>query len=263
MVLSAERGPGAPRWEDEWVGGGRAVHLGNVADFNAQFTDDRPSSQSSKSSQSSRSSRSPRSSLSSRSSASREALWGSGHHYACLAPFYSPHPAVVVLPLQVEDAWLGLISRRLEWDRVELYSGIVGERGWFAEALAARPALLNRLRGTGLPLLPWGRTPEYERLAGCAGDGVLGAVRRFESKARAAELFHEVAASHPGIEAHEQQRVDSVRRLGRLVAARAAKGETVVLKSEFGVGGAGTVIAAPGRVAAAEIGRASCRERVC
>lgn len=178
-------------------------------------------------------------------------MWGSGHHYACLAPFYSPHPAVVVLPLQVDDAWLGLISRQLDWDRVELHSGIVGERGWFAEALEARPALLNRLRGTGLPLLPWGRTPEYDRLAGCAGDGVLDAVCRFESKARAAELFREVAASHPGIEAHEQQRLDSLRGLARLVTARAAKGETLVLKSEFGVGGAGTVIVPPGRVAAA------------
>jgi hypothetical protein len=74
------------------------------------------------------------------------------HRYASLAPFYTPHPAVVVLPAHLDEAWLDLLSRHLEWDNIELYSGIADDDTGFADALAARPALLDRLRATGLPL---------------------------------------------------------------------------------------------------------------
>lgn len=208
-----------------WTGGRRAVHLGNVADFNAQF-DAGPDR-------------------------GRRGQWRQGHLYASLAPFYSPHPAVVVLPAPLDHAWLDLVSEPLEWDPVELHSGIAGDDVGFAEALASRPALLADLKAKGLPLLPWGRTAELDRLLGIADDAALAAVRRFESKAAALALFRERAVDHPGITVADQQRVDSRRRLTRLVTERAAVGATVVLKSEYGVGGFGTVIVAPADVAAA------------
>jgi len=234
MVARDEHGETAAAWEAAWTGGGRAVHLGNVADFNAQF-------------------------MAGRLNSRRQLDWRRlGHHYASLAVFYSPHPAVVVLPRVLDDAWLGLVSRQLEWGEVELYSGIA-EDGGFGEALEARPALLGRLRGMSLPLLPWGRTPEFERLAGLPDDGVLAAVMRFESKESSLTLFREVARNHPGIAVRDQQRVDSVRRLARLVADQSCAGWTVVLKSEYGVGGNGTAIVTPSQVRAAGGARALLR----
>jgi hypothetical protein len=235
MVSRDEHGETAAAWEAAWTGGRRAVHLGNVADFNTQF-------------------------MAGRLDDRRQLDWRrQGHHYASLAVFYSPHPAVVVLPRVLDDAWLGLVSRQLEWDAVELYSGIA-EDGGFGEAVEARPALLGRLRGMDLPLLAWGRTPEFERLAGLPDDGVLAAVMRFESKESSLTLFREIARNHPGIAVRDQQRVGSVRRLTRLVADRASAGRTVVLKSEYGVGGNGTAIVTPGQVRAAGGARALLRQ---
>jgi hypothetical protein len=165
---------------------------------------------------------------------------------------------VVVLPRLLDGAWLGFLSRQLDWDGVELYSGIAEDAG-FGEALEGRPVLLGRLRGTSLPLLPWGRTPEFERLVGRPDDGVLPAVRRFESKAASLALFREVARDHPGIVVREQKRVGSWRRLTSLIAERASAGSTVVLKSEYGVGGNGTAIVTPAQVAAAGGARALLR----
>ncbi|WP_035804814.1 hypothetical protein [Kitasatospora mediocidica] len=221
-------------WEAAWSGGGRAVHLGNAADFNAQFT---PGD---------------------RNAHGPLGRRDQGHHYACLAPFYSPHPAAVLLPRHLDGAWMDLLSSQLDWGKVELHSGIA-EQSWFDEALAARPALLERLRATGLPLLPWGRTAGVDRLTGRADDGVLAAVRRFESKAAALDLFREVARDHPDIPVRIQRRVDSPRRLARLVAEAARAGRTLVLKSEYGVGGLGTVVVMPSEVARAGGARALVR----
>jgi hypothetical protein len=234
-VRPDKRGSGAANWEAAWTGDRRAVHLGNVADFNWQF-------------------------MAGRLDGRRQLNWRRlGHHYACLAMFYSPHPAVVVLPHPLDGAWLGFLSRQLGWDGVELYSGIAESTG-LGEAIEARPALLRRLRGTGLPLLPWGRTPEFDKLAGRPNDGVLAAVRRFESKAASLALFREVAREHPGIIVRGQERISSSRRLTRLIAEQASAGSTIVLKSEYGVGGNGTTIVTPGQVAAAGGARALLRQ---
>ncbi|MER5873908.1 GNAT family N-acetyltransferase, partial [Streptomyces sp. NPDC002044] len=82
-------------WARAWTGGGRAVHLGNVAEFNAQFAD---------------------------VSLDREQL--PAHHYACLAAFYSPCPAALVLPRAVPPGWAGLVCRQLGWTGVEVYDGL-------------------------------------------------------------------------------------------------------------------------------------------
>jgi hypothetical protein len=224
-----------PGWEAVWTGGERAVHLGNVADFNDQFTVAAPASR------------------------SGQSRLRHAHHYASLAPFYSPHPAMVVLPKPLDEAWLRLIGRSLEWDGVEVYSGIADDDTSFADALAARPALVARIRGAGLPVLPWGRTVALDRLVGAADDGVVAAVRRFESKAHAVTLFQGLAPAFPGINVRIQQQADSQRHLAQLVAGNAKGNSTVVLKSEFGVGGSGTVIVTPGDVAAAGGARALTR----
>lgn len=227
IVRSEEREAEAETsgWEAVWSGGSRAVHLGNVADFNVQFAD-------------------------APTGVRRSLGWHPWHRYACLALFYTPHPAAVVLPDHLDDAWLNLLSRRLEWDRVELYSGIAEDDAGLLDALTARPTLVGRLRELG-PFVPWGRTAQFDVLADRVGDGVLAAVRRFESKEAAHTLFQEMDRPHLEILVYGQERPHSRSDLTRLVARRAAEGRTVVLKSEFGVAGHGTVIVTPRQVAMA------------
>lgn len=201
-------------WQDAWTGGQRAVHLGNVADFNAQFGPPAP-----------------------------EAL-RQAHHYSCLAAFYTPHPAVLVLPHQVEPEWTDWLARELAWQSVELHSGVATGTG-LAEALAARPALRARIDGSGLPVRGWGGTGEV--------------VRRFESKAESHRLFRQLAGDHPGIRVPEQWHPASRWRLVRQLRARAAEGLTSVVKAPYGVGGHGTAVLTPQQIRAAGGARAVLR----
>ncbi|MFD9597715.1 hypothetical protein ACFWA9_33855 [Kitasatospora sp. NPDC059973] len=215
-------------WLGAWTGGRRAVHLGNVADFNEQFL-------------------APGTDPDQRSRRLRQA-----HHYAGMASCYSPEPALLVLPGEVERAWIDWLARELEWGRVELYSGIAPERT-LAQALADRPALAERIATAGLPVLRWGRTAAQ-------GEGAeLAAVRRYESKAAAHALFTEVAPEHHGIVVPHQEQPGSRRRAARRLTARASRGLTTVLKSPHGVGGYGTVVVTPQDVFAAGGGRALLR----
>ncbi|WP_371502020.1 hypothetical protein OG871_33755 [Kitasatospora sp. NBC_00374] len=207
-------------WTEAWTAGDRAVHIGDVADFNAQFL--------------------PQSAESRRQ----------GHHYSCLAAFYSPHPAVLVLPHQVEEAWVRLLERELGWSAVELHSGLAGD-GLMAPALAARPALRQRIDTLGLPVRHWGRSSP--------DDPALAAVRRYEAKDASHVLFARLAPGHPGIRVPAQQSVEPGRRLARLLAARAAEGRTTVLKARHGVGGFGTAVLTPGQIALAGGARALLR----
>lgn len=68
-------------WSHAWTGGRRAVHLGNITEFQAQFGGVRAESR------------------------------RSGAHYACLATFASPHPAALVLPKAVPGDWTALIEQ--------------------------------------------------------------------------------------------------------------------------------------------------------
>ncbi|MGO4757224.1 hypothetical protein AB4212_52930, partial [Streptomyces sp. 2MCAF27] len=212
------------------------MHIGNVGDFNAQFAGGSP------------------------------AVRRAGGHYACLAAFYSPDPRILVLPRQVDDFWVRELSRVLEWQDVAVYGAVAGEDGGVAEALRSRPALLERIRRSGLPVITWGRTPESERLlappeptAGAragsdagpavgsdvAPDGLgqaLRVTRRYESKAAAHRLFYTLAPAHPGIVVPAQERVTSRRAAARALAVRAAAGATAVVKAEYGVGGYGTTV---------------------
>ncbi|WP_354638403.1 hypothetical protein [Kitasatospora camelliae] len=201
----------ADDWLQAWTGGRRAVHIGDVADFNARFLAQSPGA--------------------------RE----QGHHYSCLAAFYSPHPAALLLPHQVEEGWIRWLERELAWDPVELHSGLAVDRG-MAEALAARPALRQRIEGLGLPVHRWGR-PD------------LPTVRRYEAKSASSALFGRVAADHPGITVPRQEPADSPRRLARLLTRRAGRGETTVLKADHGVGGFGTALVTPEDVHRAGGGR--------
>ena len=82
-------------WVGAWTGGRAAVHLGNVADFNAQFF-------------------APGTDAEQRARRLRQA-----HHYACLAVGYSP---VLVLPAEVDREWTDWLARELEWGPVEVHS---------------------------------------------------------------------------------------------------------------------------------------------
>lgn len=217
-------------WARAWTGGGRAVHLGNVAEFNAQFAD---------------------------ASLDRDQL--PAHHYSCLAAFYSPSPAALVLPRAVPPGWAGLVGRQLGWTGVEVYDGLAQERGpGLSDAVRARAALVARLTGGGLPLVPWGRTRAFGRLAGRPWrPGEL----RYEAKSAAHALFGRILAggAHPAVVLPAQWRAGTRRAAVRLLAARTAAGRSTVLKSEHGVGGSGTTVLTPARVRAAGGARAVLR----
>ncbi|MCX5277164.1 GNAT family N-acetyltransferase [Streptomyces virginiae] len=216
-------------WARAWTGGGRAVHLGNVGEFNAQFAD-----------------------------ATLDREQRPAHHYACLAAFYSPYPAALVLPRPVPRGWTELVCRQLGWTGVEVYDGLLDADPGLAEAVRARPALAALLTGAGLPLVPWGRTRAFGRLAGRPWqDGEL----RYESKSAAHGLFGRILADggHPGIVLPRQWRVDGRWAAARMLAARTRAGESTVLKSEHGVGGSGTTVLTPARVRAAGGARAVLR----
>ncbi|MGW6685223.1 GNAT family N-acetyltransferase [Streptomyces sp. NPDC054961] len=233
-------------WARAWTGGGAAVHLGNVAEYNGQFADP---------------------------SLGRDQR--AAHHYACLAAFYSPRPAALVLPRAVPPGWVGLVGRRLGWNQdaeegaeagaalkagvaVEVYDGIAGRDAGLCDLVRSRPALAARLTGAGLPLVPWGLTAPFARLAGRPW---RPRELRYESKARAHGLFGRILAAggHPGIVLPAQWRADTRRAAVRLLAARAGAGKSTVLKSEHGVGGSGTTVVTPERVRDAGGARALLR----
>ncbi|MFI5999471.1 GNAT family N-acetyltransferase [Streptomyces sp. NPDC051366] len=222
-------------WAQAWTGGGPAVHVGNVAEYNAQFAD-----------------------------ASLDREQRAAHHYACLAAFYSPWPGALVLPAAVPRGWIERVGRLLEWEGVEVYDGLAdGGPGLPADAglsnaVRARPALAGRLTAAGLPLVPWGRTESFARLTGRPW---RPRELRYESKAAAHGLFARILAGggHPRIVLPAQWRAANRRAAARLLAARAEAGESTVLKSEHGVGGSGTTVVTPDRVRAAGGARAVLR----
>ncbi|MET8627056.1 hypothetical protein ABZW30_25395 [Kitasatospora sp. NPDC004669] len=218
-------------WVGAWTGGRAAVHIGNVADFNAQFF-------------------APGMDAAQRARRLRQA-----HHYACLAVCYSPEPALLVLPAEVDREWTDWLARELDWGPVEVHSGVAGGRT-MAEALADRPLLAARIADSGRPVVSWGRT------AGQDEGPELAAVRRYESKAAAHELFAALAPEHPGITVPEQERPDGRRRAARRLTARAARGLTTVLKSPHGVGGYGTIVVEPADLFAAGGGGSLLRRLV-
>ncbi|OLZ71123.1 hypothetical protein AVW11_06880 [Streptomyces amritsarensis] len=216
-------------WARAWTGGGRAVHVGNVAEFNAQFGD---------------------------SSLDREQA--AAHHYSCLAAFYSPCPSALVLPRAVPAGWTDLVCRQLGWTGVEVYDGLVERGPGLADAVRARPALAARLTGAGEPLVPWGLTRPFGLLTGRPWrSGEL----RYESKAAAHGLFERILAEggHPGIVLPAQVRAATRWSAARLLAARARAGKSTVVKSEHGVGGSGTTVVTAGQVRAAGGARAVLR----
>ncbi|MFE6871417.1 hypothetical protein ACFVFS_33280 [Kitasatospora sp. NPDC057692] len=222
-------------WVGAWTGGRRAVHVGNVADFNEQFVDEREHRP--------------------QDPDRRARRLRQAHHYAGLAVAYGPDPAALVLPAEVDRAWIDLLARELDWGPVESYAGIAPGRT-VARALADRPALAERLAGAPGPVLHWGRTADL-------GDGPeLAAVRRYESKAAAHELFTALAPGHPEVRVPRQEHADTHRRAARRLAARAARGLATVLKSPYGVGGYGTAVITPQHVLAAGGARALLRRLV-
>jgi GNAT superfamily N-acetyltransferase len=157
-------------------------------------------------------------------------------HYSCLAAFCGPRPVMIVLPERVEDWWVRDVAAVLGWGKVEVHSGVAGD-GRISEAIQARPDLRRRLTSR---VLPWGRTPASEPIAPSPG-GVVEAIARYESKRRAHALFQALAPGHRGIVVPAQRPVGSPRALARELGG----GAQVVLKSEYGVGGSGTLIVSP------------------
>ncbi|WP_330300039.1 GNAT family N-acetyltransferase [Streptomyces sp. NBC_00503] len=221
-------------WARNWTGGGSCVHVGNVAEYNVQFAD-----------------------------ASLDREQRTAHHYACLAAFYGPRPAALVLPLAVPPGWIALVGRQLGWSqepgaRVEVYDGLAERDSGLSDAVRDRPALAALLTGAGLTLVPWGLTAPFARLVGRPW---RPRELRYESKSAAHGLFGRILAEggHPGIVLPAQWRADTRRAAVRLLAARAGVGESTVLKSEHGVGGSGTTVVTPERVRAAGGARAVLR----
>ncbi|MFD7290165.1 GNAT family N-acetyltransferase [Streptomyces sp. NPDC059863] len=223
--------PARRAWVRAWTRGLRTVQLGNVGEFQGQFGELTP--------------------LARRASG----------HYSCLAVLGSPHPAVVVLPETVPPGWIELLCRQLAWESVEVYDGLdaaahtaeaahdtdaapthdapaddVPPSG-LAAAILARPALTRRLRGLGLPFVPWGHTGPSGELS---GETLPPGALRHESKSAANALFQRLAPAHPAITVPVQRTAANRREAARLLLARIRSGEGGVVKTEHGVGGSGT-----------------------
>lgn len=202
-------------WAQAWTDGRRAVHVGNVAEFQGQFgevTDE-----------------------------ARRAA----DHYACLAAFASPHPAALVLPGSVPGGWIAMVARQLCWSQVEVYEGLTGSD------VLARPALLRNLRALGLPFVPWGHTEASGELS---GRRLPPDALRYESKRASHTLFQQLAPEHPAIMVPERWTPATRREAARLIAARARAGAATVVKTEHGAGGSGTRVVT-GRVRAGSLPR--------
>ncbi|MGW0704580.1 GNAT family N-acetyltransferase [Streptomyces sp. NPDC002643] len=203
--FTASRHTRHDHWTHIWTGGRRAIHLGNVAEFQSQF-----------------------------GPASPEAA-----HYSCLAAFVSPHPAVLILPRAVPPDWIDLVGATLNWDPVEVYDGLTapGPGDDLTRAVLSRPALAERPHSLGLPVIPWGRTPAVAELT---GDPLPPDALRHESKRAAHELFTRLAPAHPDIKVPEQWQAADRRAALRLLRARGRAGQATVVKTEHGAGGSGT-----------------------
>ncbi|MET9885457.1 GNAT family N-acetyltransferase [Streptomyces sp. NPDC006430] len=216
-------------WAVAWTGGGPAVHVGNVAEYNVQFAD-----------------------------ATLDREQRAAHHYACLAAFYSPWPGALVLPRPVPRSWIERVCRTVEWAGVEVYDGLAGPGPGLSDAVRARPVLAGRLAAAELPLVPWGRTEPFARLA---GQPWRPRALRYESKSAAHGLFERILAGggHPRIVLPAQWPAATRRAAARLLASRARAGQSSVLKSEHGVGGSGTTVVTAARVRAEGGARAVLR----
>ncbi|ONI74824.1 hypothetical protein ALI144C_39200 [Actinosynnema sp. ALI-1.44] len=195
-----------PSWSVAWSGAGSTVHVGNVAEFNGQFT----------------------------------GRVRGPDHYSCMAAFCGRKPAMIVLPQQVDDWWVRDTGAVLGWGDVEVHSGVADD-GRVSSAIVDRPDLLERLTSRGSAVLPWGRTAAFEPISPSPG-GVLAAISRYESKKHGHALFSGLAAEIDGIMVPLQRPAGSRRALARELAS----GAKVVLKQEYGVGGSGTLIVSPG-----------------
>ncbi|MEU6716121.1 hypothetical protein ABZ897_32035 [Nonomuraea sp. NPDC046802] len=170
---SLDRVSAEPSWVSAWTDGLPAVHVGNVAEFNAAFG----------------------------------GIPAGRDHYSCLAAFASPRPALIVLPLPVPEWWIRHLTETLGWGEVRV-RGDVAADGQMSAALAGLPELIS----PEAAVLAWGRTPAFDRVRP-APAGVLDCIRRFESKRGSHELFRELAAGHRGIRIAAQRRVRSRREL--------------------------------------------------
>ncbi|RSM51515.1 hypothetical protein DMB66_41740 [Actinoplanes sp. ATCC 53533] len=188
-----------PSWSAAWDGGTPPVIVGNAAEFNGQFGQDV---------------RGP-------------------DHYSCLAAFCAARPALVLLPMPVEGWWIEHVGAVLGWAGVRVHSGLAGDARVCA-AVGARPELLRRVTAEHARVLPWGWTADFAAIAPGPRDA-LRAVRRYESKRHAHTLFRALAGEHPRIAVPAQRPLGSPRALARELA----DGRRVVLKREYGVGGAG------------------------
>jgi hypothetical protein len=213
---------------------GNAIHVGNVADFNEQF-------------------------FARTFSPDHRASWRrESDHYACLAAFYSPTPAAVLLPLEPDPVWLEDISAALEWDKPIFETGLFGHPS-LTDSIEARPGLVERLRAIGGPLLAWGACDSLGRLASLvrvgqecdpftdlASSRVVQVVRHIESKALTNQLFVEIASDEVGTP--KQIQTSSTAECASELLRAARLGHTSMLKAEYGVGGFGTRIVPPGDV---------------
>ncbi|QDY79774.1 GNAT family N-acetyltransferase [Streptomyces qinzhouensis] len=234
-VLAVEV-PRRPGWARAWTSGRRAVHLGNVAEFQSQF---RPDTGPDAGSRRSRGVSGPGRRFRTPVPVPDRAA----DHYACLAAFTGLHPAAVVLPARVPAGWAGLVSRQLRWSCPEVYDGLD------EAALLGQGGLGERWRNT--PVVVWGQTPATAVLTGTRlGPDAL----RYESKRASYALFTRLAREHPGIRLPERWTPANRRAAAGLIAARARTGAGTVVKTEHGAGGSGTRILTA-RVAARSLPR--------
>jgi hypothetical protein len=182
-----------------------------------------------------------------------------GHHYGCLAPFYTSNPGLVVLPLELLSDWAELQTSVLSWPCLDLRSGLLSDSPDLCEAILASKSLLTSVSTAvetlSAQLIPWGRSPGYDRLErrvmepighSLPVEGAKKPQSYFESKSDAARRFRSAAGLADGVVVPYQETCYSVDEAAAVLAGRLADtGRAHVLKSDFSVGGFGTRVFRP------------------
>lgn len=250
-MTGAPQEPRSPQstgdWLSVWTAGKTAIHLGNVAEYGEQLLPARPANQP----------------LSAAPLDTQHRL-RAARDYSGLAWFYSPEPRLVLFPGPVEPEWGEWLKDLLEWSHCEAYSDLAADEEAIGHAIIQRKTLLKRIKQQVNPLIAWGHTPDYQQLLASTGQqgpaslsskadstSLQRAIRTYEDKHQANELFRTVVQHHPGVRVPRQWHFEHAT-MGMATALwRARCGHALVCKTLQGAGGSGVTILSPAHIRAA------------
>jgi hypothetical protein len=207
-----------------------AIHVGNVVEFNEQFFDGKVSE------------------------GHLQVLRRESNNYACLAPFYSSNPLMVVLPIKMDRDWCEFQRNKLHWSQSIAFITPSDIQSSICNAVAINQDFVERLSESEAPLLGWGLSRPFLDLCAlvrsCRGQGdmqnksreaaLLQVIRNLESKVVVYDLLSEICLTSDLVELPRQAVATSLPQAADLLVSRSSAFRGVLIKSEFGMGGFGS-----------------------